>query len=119
MLIPCPGPGWFLPLTTVMFGILSIATAFVRTRDQACAVRFLLGVFEAGLMPGIAYYLSRWYRRAELAFRLGLYMIMAPLSGAFGGLLASAILKLPHVGSLQRWEMYGPATAFRGSPLTL
>lgn len=99
------GPAWFLPLTTVLFGILSVATAFVRTRAEACAVRFLLGIFEAGLMPGIAYYLSRWYRRAELAFRLGLYMIMAPLSGAFGGLLASAILKLPKFGSLERWEM--------------
>lgn len=57
-------------------------------------------------MPGIAYYLSRWYRRSELAFRLGLYMTMAPLSGAFGGLLASGILKLSHFGSLHRWEMY-------------
>ncbi|KAF2012909.1 MFS general substrate transporter [Aaosphaeria arxii CBS 175.79] len=99
------GPGWFLPATTLGFGIVSIATAFVRTRAQACAVRFLLGVFEAGLMPGIAYYLSRWYRRSELAFRLGLYMTMAPLSGAFGGLLASGILKLSHFGGLHRWEM--------------
>ncbi|KAH7113324.1 major facilitator superfamily domain-containing protein [Dendryphion nanum] len=99
------GPGWFLPLTTLGFGIVSVATAFVRTRSQACALRFLLGIFEAGMMPGIAYYLSRWYRRAELAFRLGLYMTMAPLSGAFGGLLASGILKLSHFGSLRRWEM--------------
>jgi MFS family permease len=83
-----------------------VATAFVRTRAQACAVRFLLGIFEAGIMPGVAYYLSRWYRRSELAFRLGLYMTMAPLSGAFGGLLASGILKLSHFGSLRQWEMY-------------
>ena len=38
--------------------------------SQAAGVRFLLGVFEAGMMPGIAYYMSRWYRRAELTFRL-------------------------------------------------
>lgn len=56
-------------------------------------------------MPGIAYYLSRWYRRSELAFRLSLYIVMAPLAGAFGGLLASAILKLPHFGSLHSWRM--------------
>ncbi|KAH7380038.1 major facilitator superfamily domain-containing protein [Pyrenochaeta sp. MPI-SDFR-AT-0127] len=109
--IPCTilckviGPGWFIPATTLGFGIVSVATAFVRTRAQACAVRFLLGVFEAGMMPGVAYYLSRWYRRSELAFRLGLYMTMAPLSGAFGGLLASGILKLKSFGSLHRWEM--------------
>lgn len=56
-------------------------------------------------MPGIAYYLSRWYRRSELAFRLSLYIVMAPLAGAFGGLLASGILMLDHVGSLRSWRM--------------
>ena len=55
-------------------------------------------------MPGIAYYLSRWYRRSELAFRLALYILMAPLAGAFGGLLASAILTLDHFGSLHTWR---------------
>lgn len=62
-------------------------------------------MFEAGLLPGIAYYLSRWYRRSELAFRLSLYLVMAPLAGAFGGLLASGILMLDHVGSLHSWRM--------------
>lgn len=69
------------------------------------AVRFLPGIFEAGMLPGIAYYLSRWYRHDELTFRLSLYMVMTPLTGAFGGLLASAILKLSHFGSLTHWRM--------------
>jgi MFS family permease len=99
------GPGWYIPALSLGFGISSIGTAFVHTRAQACGVRFLLGMFEAGLMPGIAYYLSRWYRRSELAFRLSLYIVMAPLAGAFGGLLASGILSLDHVGSLKSWRM--------------
>lgn len=41
----------------------------------------------------------------ELAFRLGLYIVMAPLSGAASGLLASAILSLDQFGSTQRWQM--------------
>ncbi|GAD94046.1 MFS transporter, putative [Paecilomyces variotii No. 5] len=99
------GPGWFIPLISLGFGICSLGTAFVHNIHAACGVRFLLGVFEAGMMPGIAYYLSRWYRRGELAFRLSLYIVMAPLAGAFGGLLASAILKLSHFGSLHEWRM--------------
>ncbi|KAK1995425.1 major facilitator superfamily transporter [Colletotrichum falcatum] len=99
------GPGWFLPLTTLLFGLCSIATAFVHTGPQLMGVRFVLGIFEAAMLPGIAYYLSRWYRRAELAFRLSLYIVMAPLAGAFGGLLASAILRLDHFGSLHSWRM--------------
>ncbi|KAJ5691767.1 hypothetical protein N7462_001190 [Penicillium macrosclerotiorum] len=99
------GPGWFLPAATLGFGICSVATAFVQNIHAASGVRFLLGMFEAGLLPGIAYYLSRWYRRSELAFRLALYIVMAPLAGAFGGLLASGILTLDHFGSLHSWRM--------------
>jgi MFS family permease len=99
------GPGWFIPATTLGFGVCSICTAFVHNIQTASGVRFLLGMFEAGMLPGIAYYMSRWYRRSELAFRLSLYIVMAPLAGAFGGLLASAILSLPNFGSLTKWRM--------------
>lgn len=99
------GPGWFLPIIALGFGISSLGTAFVHTKAQVMGVRFVLGVFEAGMMPGIAYYLSRWYRRSELSFRLSLYIVMAPLAGAFGGLLASGILTLSHFGSLHSWRM--------------
>ncbi|KAK3316491.1 major facilitator superfamily domain-containing protein [Apodospora peruviana] len=99
------GPGWFIPAISLGFGASSIATGFVKTTAQAAGVRFVLGVFEAGMMPGIAYYLSRWYRRSELAFRLALYIVMAPMAGAFGGLLASGILTLDHFGSVHSWRM--------------
>ncbi|KAK0622775.1 major facilitator superfamily domain-containing protein [Immersiella caudata] len=99
------GPGWFLPATAFLFGVCSIAMAFIRTVPQAAAIRFLLGVFEAGMLPGSAYYLSRWYRRAELTFRISLYIATAPLAGAFGGLLAGVILGLPRIGSVTGWRM--------------
>jgi MFS family permease len=99
------GPGWFLPLTTTCFGICTICTSFVQNRAQMIVVRVFLGIFEAGMLPGIAYYLSRWYRRAELSLRLGYYVTMTPLAGAFGGLLASGILSLDSVGSLKEWRM--------------
>ncbi|KAI2636675.1 MFS general substrate transporter [Xylaria nigripes] len=99
------GPGWYLPAITLGFGISSLGTAFVQNRAAACGVRFLLGIFEAGMMPGISYYLSRWYRRSELTFRLSLFIVMAPLAGAFGGLLASGILTLDHFGGLHSWRM--------------
>lgn len=99
------GPGWYIPAISLAFGICSIGTAFVTNISAVAGVRFLLGLFEAGMLPGIAYYMSRWYRRSELAFRLSLYIVMAPLAGAFGGLLASAILTLPNFGSLHSWRM--------------
>lgn len=99
------GPGWFLPSATILFGVASLATGYVHNYAQMAGVRFLLGIFEAGMLPGCAYYLSRWYRRSELAFRLALYIVTAPLAGAFGGLLASAILKLDSFAGLHKWRM--------------
>ncbi|KAJ4417860.1 hypothetical protein N0V82_005917 [Gnomoniopsis sp. IMI 355080] len=99
------GPGWFIPGCTVAFGLAAIATGLVQTRAQLLAVRSLLGIFESGLFPGIAYYMSRWYCRAELSFRLSFYVATAALAGAFGGLLASTILNLPEFGGLHGWRM--------------
>lgn len=98
MLCKIVGPARWLPLMTLGFGILTVASAYVKDYAQLAASRFLLGMFEAGVMPGLAYYLSRFYRRDELTFRLSLYIVMAPLAGAFGGLLASAILRLRALG---------------------
>jgi len=51
--IPCNilckkmGPGWFIPATSLAFGICSLGTAFVNTYSQVCAVRFLLGMIPS------------------------------------------------------------------------
>ena len=61
---------------------------FVESYGALLAVRFLLGIAETALLPGLAFWMSRFYRRNELVFRLSLYIVTAPLAGAFGGLLA-------------------------------
>ena len=50
--------------------------------------RVFLGLVEAGLFPGIVYYLSLWYPRHMIAQRLAILVSAATLAGAFGGLLA-------------------------------
>ena len=99
------GPGWFLPLAGLGFGAASIATAFVHNFSSLTGVRFLLGIFEGPMLPANVYYLSKWYRRDELTFRIAFFIIAAPLGGAFGGLLASAILRLDEIAGLHRWRM--------------
>ena len=68
-------------------------------------MRWMLGVFEAGLFPGVNYYLSwsvwgfhmvtdtdckgtSWYKRSEFGIRAAIFFTAASVSGAFGGLLA-------------------------------
>jgi tellurite resistance protein TehA-like permease len=44
------GPGWFIPIISLCFGISSIGTAFVHNIHSISAVRFILGIFEAGML---------------------------------------------------------------------
>lgn len=45
------GPEWFIPTISLGFRIASICTAFVTNLATASVVRFILGIFEAGMMP--------------------------------------------------------------------
>ena len=85
------GPRIYIPLLVFGFGFVSICTAFVKNFDQLCVARAFLGVFEGGTMPGIAFYLSTFYKRRELYFRIGIFISAASIAGAFGGLFATAL----------------------------
>jgi sugar phosphate permease len=50
-------------------------------------------------MPGMAFFLSTFYRREELLFRIGIYVSAASMAGAFGGLLATGLAQVPHWGA--------------------
>jgi MFS family permease len=61
--------------------------AFCKSFVGIAVARAFLGVAEAGIMPGISYMLSTFYRRHELVTRVGIYASFASLAGAFGGML--------------------------------
>ncbi|EIN06839.1 MFS general substrate transporter [Punctularia strigosozonata HHB-11173 SS5] len=63
----------------------------VRNYPELVGVRICLGIAEAGLFPGVVYYLSIWYPRHYLQFRIGLFFGAATVAGAFSGLLAFGI----------------------------
>ena len=67
------------------------------------AARFFLGLAEAGLFPGITYYLSCWYRRSEFGIRAAIFFSAAAVSGSFGGLLAAAIGNMDGIGGKHGW----------------
>jgi MFS family permease len=53
--------------------------------------RLFLGVAEAGLYPGIAYYITLWYPRHLAQYRQAMFFSAASIAGAFSGILAWAI----------------------------
>ena len=92
------GPRFYLPLLVVAFGLVSLCTAFVNDFGGLMAARAILGVFEGGAMPGMAFFLSTFYKRNELLFRIGIYVSAASIAGAFGGLLATGLSRIPEWG---------------------
>jgi len=68
------------------------------------AARFFLGLTESGLFPGITFYLSLWYRRQDVAFRIAIFFSAATIAGAFGGILAFGIEHMEGVGGLHGWQ---------------
>ena len=99
ILLKTIGPRYYLPLLVVGFGLASLCTAFVRDFKELLVARAFLGIFEGGVMPGIAFFISCFYKRNELLLRIGIYVSAASLAGAFGGLLATGLARIPRWGA--------------------
>jgi ACS family tartrate transporter-like MFS transporter len=88
----------------VTWGLISIAMMFVEGKWSFYALRFALGVAEAGFLPGILYYLSQWFPKAERARAVSWFMLGIPLSTVFGGPLAGLLLGLNGWHGLAGWQ---------------
>jgi ACS family tartrate transporter-like MFS transporter len=89
----------------VTWGLVSAASAFVIGPNTFYALRFVLGVAEAGFFPGIILYLSLWFPARQRAVAAAWFMAAAPISTAIGSPLSGAIMKLPPIAGLADWQM--------------
>jgi len=98
------GSTW-LAWLTVAFGLVTLGSAFMKNYGGLIATRVFLGLAEGGTLPGLVYLLGQFYRRSELLLRVTVFFGLGPsLSGAFGGLLASGLLRAPDFGIVTTWR---------------
>ena len=88
----------------VTWGLISVAMMFVRDTTSFYVLRFVLGVAEAGFLPGVIYYLGHWYPRAERAHAISWFMIGIPLSTVLGAPLAGLLLQMNGLAGLKGWQ---------------
>ncbi|KAF8905549.1 MFS general substrate transporter [Gymnopilus junonius] len=83
-----------LPLMMIGFGAMSMLAGAATKFSEIFAIRFFLGIFESPMLPGVVFYLSTFYKRDELASRVGLFYAAASISGAFSGLIAYGVFHI-------------------------
>ncbi|KAI0769158.1 MFS general substrate transporter [Irpex lacteus] len=111
-------PSIWLSLLMLLWGVMMTVQGLVHNYGGLLGMRWMLGLFEAGLFPGVNYYLSCWYKRSEFGMRAAVFFSAATVSGAFGGLLAAAISNMGGIGGKPAWAwifiLEGLATVLAG-----
>ncbi|KAL2183949.1 MFS general substrate transporter [Thermothelomyces heterothallicus CBS 203.75] len=96
-------PSIYIPIIMILWGASMLGMGFVYNWSGLMAARWFLGLAEAGLFPGVNYYLSCWYKRSEFGVRAAIFFSAAAVSGSFGGLLAAAIENMDGIRGIPGW----------------
>ncbi len=88
----------------VTWGILATLTGLVHSVHQLYAVRFLLGLAEAGYFPGIALYLTYWFRQRDQAQAIALFLAGIPVTSILGSPVSGFLLDHVHWLNISSWR---------------
>lgn len=97
-------PSIWIPSIMIAWGLIMTLMCLCNTYHSLIIARIFLGLAEAGLFPGITFYLSLWYKRRDVAKRIAIFFSAATVAGAFGGLLAYGIERMEGIGGLHGWQ---------------
>ena len=106
---------WFTRIMAT-WGLITIGLGFTNSPAMFYALRFLLGVAEAGFFPGVLYVLTLWYPQAHRGRMIGAFMIASAVANAVGALIGGALLDMDGLFGLAGWQWVFIAT---GAPAVL
>jgi sugar phosphate permease len=89
----------------ISWGVISSLMMFVHSETAFYAMRFLLGIAEAGFFPGIIFYLTLWYPSRLRSTRTALFVSAIAVSGVLGNPISGAIMdSLSGTAGLAGWQ---------------
>ncbi|KAJ5102190.1 hypothetical protein NUU61_004412 [Penicillium alfredii] len=86
----------------ICWGAAAMCSGAVRNFAELIVCRSLLGGFESVFGCGAPYFLSLFYQRQELGFRISVLMGMSPVANCFASALAYGVTHIK--GSLEPWR---------------
>jgi len=94
----------WLSILMIVWGFISMGTAFVHSETTYLSARFLLGIAESGFYPGVIYYFTFWLPRAMRTRILALFLLSVPLCNSIGSPISAHILLLNNVSGMRGWQ---------------
>lgn len=88
----------------IAWGLASSATMFATSPNTLYLLRVLVGITEAGFLPGMLLYLTLWFPPAYRARANALFMIAMPVTAALGSAVSGTILALDGAMGLKGWQ---------------
>ena len=100
---------WFARIMA-SWGLVTVLLAFAHSTAAFYALRFLLGVAEAGFFPGVLYVLTLWFPPEHRARAVGLFMLSSAIANAVGAGIGGVLLDQDGVLGLAGWQWVFLAT---------
>jgi MFS transporter, ACS family, tartrate transporter len=98
------GARFWIARIMLTWGLLSMAMALVWSATSFIALRFLLGVAEAGFFPGMLLYFTFWFPAAHRGRMVAWFGVATPTAVALGGPISSLLMQLDGVWGLAGWK---------------
>ncbi|WER50140.1 MFS transporter [Cupriavidus sp. WKF15] len=94
---------WFARIL-LTWGLITMAMAFTQGAHSFYVLRFLLGAAEAGLYPGILYFLTKWFPMRHRARIIGLLVLAQPIALIITGPIAGLVLSTQGAFGMSNWQ---------------
>ncbi len=94
----------YIALCVMSWGVVASLQSLTTSFSQLLILRGFLGITEAAFGPGVPFFMTYFYKRSELAYRVGLQISAAPLATSFASSLAWVIVKISQNGPIAPWR---------------
>lgn len=88
----------------IVWGIASSCTAFATDEKSLYAIRAIVGIAEAGFMPGMLLYLTQWFPSSHRSRANAIFMLAMPFTAMFGAVITGYILNLHNWHGFAGWQ---------------
>ncbi|KAM5370026.1 hypothetical protein ACJZ2D_008709 [Fusarium nematophilum] len=94
-----------MAVSVMLWGLMVILMTQARDYPSALGVRFIMGIFEAAVTPGLTLMTGFWYTRREIPLRQCIWYSSLGWGGIVGSYISMGVSKLPVDLTPERWEL--------------